>query len=142
MCYLPRHAYNDAPEIATSSRIILQVQIGDLLTEAYVDTNSQYVVCTPDVAEAIGLDPADAIFEDTIRISGVPVTGKIHGIDFYFLADEDKGESLSLRAFAFVVDMDAPLFVDELPSSSIGFTGCLESVCFAIDGGRRLFYFG
>lgn len=134
--------YNDTPETVTSSRIILQVKIGGFLTDAFVDTDSQYVVCTPEVAEAIGLNPADAIFEADTRIGRIPVSGRVHLVEIQFDADQGKGESLSLQAFAFVVDDDALLFVDELPSSSIGFTGCLESVCFAIDGGRRLFYFG
>jgi hypothetical protein len=47
-------AYNDALETALSTRIILQVEIGGLLTEAFVDTDSQYVICTLELAEAIG----------------------------------------------------------------------------------------
>ncbi len=134
--------YNDTPELALSTQVVLQVEIGGLLTEAFVDTDSQYVVLTPDLSDAIGLNPEDAFFDDRIRISGILVNGRVHPVEVHLLADEGKGESLSLQAYAFVVDEDAPIFTNDLPSSSIGFTGCLESVCFAIDGGRRLFYFG
>jgi hypothetical protein len=139
-------AYNEAPEIATSTQVILQVYIGGLLTEAFVDTNSQYVICTPDTAEAIGFNPEEAEFEgeiQEIRIAGHLVRGRVYKVEVQFNADEDKGRSILVNAFAFVIDDedDSLIFVDEIPSS-IGFTGCLESICFAIDGGRRLFYFG
>lgn len=139
--------YNDAPEIAISTQIILQVYIEGLLTEALIDTNSQYVICTRDIAEAIGFNPDQAEFDGKIleiSIAGQSVKGRVHKVQVQFDADQDQGRGLLMSAFAFVVDEEedtSNLFTDEIPSS-IGFTGCLESMCFAIEGNRRLFYFG
>ena len=139
--------YNDDPDLATATQVVLQVYIGGFLTDALVDTNSQYVICTPDIAEAIGFDPDKAEFDgkiQEIRIAGHLVRGRVHKVEVWFEPDEDKGSGIRVNAFAFVVDEEedrSSIFIDEIPSS-IGFTGCLESVCFAVDGNRRLFYFG
>jgi hypothetical protein len=139
--------YNADPELVTSTQIVLQVYIGGLLTEAFVDTNSQYVICTPDTADAIGFDPDKAEFNgeiQEIRVGGELVKGRVYKVEVRFEPDENKGRGVGVNAFAFVVDEEedrSHFFVDEIPSS-IGFTGCLESICFAVDGNRRLFYFG
>lgn len=139
--------YNEAPETATSTQIILQVYIGGVLTEACVDTNSKYVICPPDTAAAIGFNPDEAEFGGKIHeinIGGHLVKGRIHKVQIQFEADEGEGNGLLVSAFAFIVDADeddSGIYVDEIPSS-IGFTGCLESICFAVDGNRRIFYFG
>lgn len=118
-------------------RIMLQVEIEGLLTEAAVDTGAPYFICEPHIAEQLSLDPRSALLEEWIGIRGHRVKGSLYRLNIALLATQ--GDSLDLEVTVFI-----PHLEDEqwgLPSY-IGLVGCLEWVRFAVDPVAGVFYFG
>lgn len=122
-----------------TNRIILQVSIGDVPTQAIVDTGSPFVVCPPSLAPLIGLDPAEALYASEFKVRGITMTGDLHLLDVLFHADA--GEPLMVEATVFVPHDRWKEIWGELPAY-IGLTGCLERMRFAVDPDQDRFYFG
>ena len=129
--------YNRAPGTERSTRIVLQVEIGEQLTTAFLDTGKPSLICPPDFAAIVGLTASNGMAE-TVRIHGKLVNGRIHNVNLTMLADE--GVPLYLNGPVFVpthpLEVDADTF-----RSFLGMAACLESMCFAVDPFTRIFYF-
>ena len=129
--------YNRVPGSERSTRMVLQVELGEQLTTAFVDTGKPCLICPPEFASVIGLTAATGLTE-TVRIHGRLVNGRIHNINLTVLADE--GTPLHMNAPVFVPhyssEVDGDIF-----RSFLGMAGCLESMCFAVDPFMRIFYF-
>lgn len=122
-----------------SSRLLLPVRLEGSHTEAVLDTGAPYVICAPQIADAIGLDAANALENIRLSIRGASVKGGLHLLEMRIPADQ--GSSLALEVTAFVPD---PEFADtwEVLPSFLGLTGCLDRFRFAVDPATDTFYFG
>ncbi len=119
-------------------RIIIEVQIEGVQAQAIVDTGGAYLVCDPQIADLLNLDPADALGTDRLNIRGVSVPGFIRRVFLTLLARE--GQSIVVEVTAFVPHPE-PYLKWDLPSF-MGLTGCLERLRFAVDPVTDSFYFG
>ena len=122
-----------------SSRIQLQIEIEGILTTAVVDTGAPYLICAPSIADMLQLEPAMAIEQLSLRIRGLSIDGNTYRMSVSFRADD--GESLYVDATVFVPDLTEQPDWDNLPSF-IGYMGCLERMCFAVDPTAETFFFG
>ena len=136
------YAYRPASDRETSPRVILPILIEDFQTTGFVDTGGSYILFAPDVAEQIGLRPADALEVSHVLFRRFTLTGAIHRVNLTLLADPDKGDRLTVEATAFVPQL-APdqEWPNELPCV-LGMLGCLERLRFAVDPTDDTFYFG
>jgi hypothetical protein len=130
--------YRPATEQDTTPRIMIGVQIEDFYTEAAVDTGGVYLVCNPETAGFLKLDPDSALSTDKVGIRGSSVPGTLHRVFLTLLAQE--GQSLKLEATAFVPRLQ-PYVLWDLPPI-MGFAYCLERLRFAVDPETDAFYFG
>ena len=121
------------------SRIILQIEIEDVSALAILDTGAPYVVCTPDIAKAIGIQNDPGRENKKLLIRGITIVGQLHRLRLAFIASE--GQSLDVSATVFIPDVTADESWGDLPSF-IGLTGCLERMRFAVDPNEDRFYFG
>jgi hypothetical protein len=133
------YAYGPVSEREQSSRISITIEFEGLRSQAVLDTAAPYVVCAPSIAEAVGLDPANAIEPVHLLFRGIAWRGLLHRVTLDFIAEE--GLSLRVSATAFVPDMTAGESWRDLPSF-IGMGGCLERMRFGVDPGSDTFYFG
>ena len=130
--------YRPATERETVHRIFVPVQIEDIQTEAVVDTGGVYLVCQPEIAALLSLDPASAIRTDELNIRGRKVPGALYRLYLTLLAEEGKSHKLEIIAFVPRLEPNEPW---NLPSF-MGLTGCLEWIRFAVDPITDTFYFG
>jgi len=121
-------------------RITIPLETEENLTEAIVDTGAPYVVCSPNLASLLELNPDNALEKHRLIIRGVVVTGGLHRINLVLMADE--GEGLRLEVTAFVPDKNQGLAEGFLPRSFLGLSHCLEAIRFAVDPLAETFYFG
>ncbi len=118
----------------TTDRILVPVAIEGRMTQAALDTGGVYLVCDPELASQLNLNPADGLGSVPLLIRGNRVLGDLHRVAMMLLATE--GQNLELEVTAFV-----PKEVLPLPSF-MGLTGCLEWIRFAVDPTTQTFYFG
>lgn len=134
-------AHYSAPASGPAARrISLQVELGDQLTTAFVDTGSPLLVCHPDLASLLDFDNAEALEVKEVFYRGKWVEGFIHRAELTLLADE--GNPLYVNASVFIPDPKQDFVDDFFPSSLLGMRNCLESIRFAIDPSNETFYFG
>jgi len=122
----------------TTPRIFVHVQIEHILTETVIDTGAPYLVCDPEIADRLDLDPSSGYKVAPLRIRGHTVDGTLHRLCLTLLAEE--GDSLTLEVSAFVPCLQ-PNQLWDLPYY-MGLLGCLEWVRFAVDPTTNTFYFG
>ncbi|MBO1351228.1 MAG: retroviral-like aspartic protease family protein [Hormoscilla sp. GUM202] len=120
-----------------TNRIFLAVEVAGYPIEAIVDTGAPYVILAPQVARAIGFQPADALERLTMLIRGMRLDGSITRFNMTLVAK--RGENLDLQATVFVPDAEE--LWGDFPSF-IGLSGFLERIRFAIDPLTDTFYFG
>jgi hypothetical protein len=127
-----------ATERERTDRIFVPLQIENVQTEAVVDTGGVYLVCHPEIAELIGLDPRDKIEDTALTIRGNTFRGDTQRLNVVLIASE--GEGLEVEVTAFVPRLQPG---QSWPwPSFMGFHGCLERVRFAVDPVTDTFYFG
>lgn len=132
--------YTMPGENEADQRITIEIEVEGHKVRAVVDTGAPYVVCHPDVANQIGLDPDDAIPTDDMTIRKMSVKGGLHRLNVTLLAEQ--GSGLSLSATAFVPNPEEDYAATLLPRSFLGLISCLESIRFAVDPFNQTFYFG
>jgi hypothetical protein len=135
-----RLAYNRVRGSGLSTRIVLEIDIGDQLTTGFLDTGMPCVVCSPEYSTVVmGLSPADGIREE-VRIRGRLMWGTIHSVNAAFPFDE--GAPLLLGGvIVFVPDNLEEVGEDLRERSFIGMLACLDTMRFAIDPRDTMFYF-
>lgn len=131
-------SYRPATEQDTTPRIMIGVQIESLYTETAVDTGGVYLVCDPEIADLLKLDPSSGMGSNKLCIRGFEVRGTLHRVSLTLLAQE--GRSLELEVTAFVPCLQ-PHQLWSLPPF-MGLAGCLEWLRFAVDPITDTFYFG
>jgi hypothetical protein len=120
-----------------NSKLYVPVKIGDLPTDffALVDTGAPYCIFQAEILDALGYtyDPTCKV---TVKTRFGDIKGSIEIIRLTLLAH--KGDSLEVEsAFLVPETMSA-----SLPCNFIGYVGCLQRFCFAVDPSRNLFHFG
>jgi len=88
-------------------RIQLQVEFEGVLSTAIVDTGAPYAICSPLIAQLIGLEPSAALQEMTIQVRGMQVRGNLYRLTLSFPADE--GETLIVDSTAFMQQVEGYL---------------------------------
>jgi hypothetical protein len=134
------YQYRPATAYETTPRLILEVEIDGIQTEAVVDTGGIYLVCNPRIARLLHLETAEAISGvQSILLRGVLVQGRLYRLTLTILAEE--GEDTTIETTAFVPEPEEAEHWSELPCF-LGLYGCLECARFAVDPRTERFYFG
>lgn len=122
----------------TSLRIHVPVLVEGLQTEAMVDTGGVYLVLDPELATGLGLEPRDALESVRLLMRGSSCEGDLFRLSVAFAGIQD--DAVEVEATAFIPRVAAG---ERWPLGTVlGFAGCLERLCFAVDPGANMFYFG
>lgn len=131
--------YRPATGSDSTERIMIPIEIESFRTSAFIDTASPYVVCSPEVADAIAINSSAAIQEIKYNIRGNKVLGNLHRLSITLLAQE--GENLSIESSVFVPqNIDKEVWANY--PTVLGLKTFLEHLRFAIDPLKNRFYFG
>jgi hypothetical protein len=122
----------------TTNRILVNVKIDGLETQAAVDTGGTWLVCDPEIAEVLELDPDAGCECLPLRIRGEPYRGTLHRLRLTLVAEE--GHDLEWEGTAFVPEPEVFQRWEWL--SFLGFDCCLDRIRFAVDPVTDTFYFG
>jgi hypothetical protein len=133
-------AYSSRKQRGLAVGVLLQVGVNDYPAEVIVDTGAPFLVCTPQLAKAIGIEDAKFIRKDTILFRGLWLDGSLYELTVAFAPDENMGSGAALAVSGFVPANQEGL-EEVLPYSSLGWVSCLEATPFAIDPGRKTFYY-
>ena len=120
----------------TTNRIILQVEVADIVIDAVVDTGAPYVVLAPQIARLAGFNPTFALAKERMLIRGMRLDGSVTRLNVKLLADF--GDNLDVDATVFVPDVEE--YWGSFPSF-IGLSDFLERIRFAVDPATDTFYF-
>lgn len=132
-----KYDYAPVSEYEQTPRIILQVKLEGFRTSAFVDTGGIYLICPPNIANELHLDPGAAIPTQRLLFRGQLLTGNLHRVALTVIAHS--GEEITVEATTFVPEggsgwTDFPCI--------LGMVNCLDRFRFAIDPGNDHFYFG
>jgi len=124
------------PSLDKSPRIRVPVKLGEFQISAVLDTGAPYIVCPPEIAEQMGLTPADALDEVKMKVHDNTFVGYLHRLNVTLIAES--GVNLELDTTVYV-----PQDWGNRPAY-IGLVACLDSIIFAIDPRQEqeFFYFG
>ena len=139
------YRYSEVAGSGDASRILVQIEVDDEPFEAILDTGGGYLLCSPELAEGVAIDPDNALDDLWIRLPGFRMRGTLHRLPITLKSDGGAwGEDYSLEVTAFFPDPNQPVDVDSLPYSYLGMHCCMERFRFAIDPcpGEERFYFG
>lgn len=131
------YVYVPASEREETPRITLDVLIGNLRTSAFVDTGGVYLICSPQIAAALNLDPVDGMPVPALLFRGMPMRGVLHRVPLTILASQ--GDTITFEATAFVPDSSTEW--SNFPCV-LGIYLCLERLRFAVDPQAEIFFFG
>jgi hypothetical protein len=120
--------------------ILLQVGVEEHPTEVILDTGAPYFMCTPQLATIIDIHTKRRLFTETILFRGKWLEGSVYSLKLAIAPDDGMGSGIELKVSGFVPS-DPEGLEEVLPYPSLGWIGCLESTPFAVDPGRRTFYF-
>lgn len=121
-----------------SLRIVVPAKIEGREVQAVIDTGGVYLCCDQETAQGLRprLDPAQGI-PTKLHVAGIgKCPGHLHDLALTLVAEQ--GTGIELEVTAFVPDQDTTW---NLPAM-LGFQGCLERLCFAIDLKTDTFHFG
>jgi hypothetical protein len=134
------YQYRPATSDETTPRLLLEVEIDGIRTEAIVDTGGVYLFCNPTIARLLSLTPAEALSDiQAILFRGVHIHGRLYRLSLTLLADE--GDDVTIQATAFVPEPEEAEHWGDMPCL-LGLHGCLERARFAVDPRTEQFYFG
>jgi hypothetical protein len=133
------YTYRPVTEQETSPRIFLQVSIEGINTAAFLDTGAPFVVCKPEIAEALGIDPASGEPFENFNLRNSYLNGHLHRMNVTLLAEQ--GDPLTVDATVFVPDPMSNQNWGNFPAI-LGMGGLLERIRFAVDPSQDQFFFG
>ena len=106
-----------------------------------VDTGGLYLLCSPELADLLGLSDASLVEKD-VRMK-IPRFGNVKGdlclTTLTLMAEEGSGFELEVTAF---VPKRLPSSGQDYPPAIMGLWQCLEKIRFAVDPNSDTFYFG
>jgi len=132
------YLYHPARELESTPRIILSIRLRNFKTLSFLDTGGVYVLCSPEIAKEIGLQPGNGISTPRLRWSRGLYSGELFRVPLTFLPTV--GTELNIEATVFVPDPGSD-WPEGLPCV-LGMMGCLERLRFAVDPATDTFYFG
>jgi len=134
------YAYRPVTARENAPRVVLSVRLGEIETSAFLDTGGVYLLCSPELARRLGLDPQDGIPTPSVQSGRGRLDGVLYRVGLTFIAAD--GDDLNVEPTVFV-----PLLKpgEEWPEDFpciLGMQGCLERLRFAVDPNDDTFYFG
>src|SRR5262249_10798735 len=119
----------------------IKIKVEGEETDAFLDTGGIYFLCSPELAEKVGIDPTAALESLEIRMTRFTIRGVLHRLGIELLSED--GADYQVEVTAFFPDPDQAVG-ERLPVSYLGMLGCLERFRFAIDPdpAQQRFYFG
>jgi hypothetical protein len=132
------YLFRPATEQEQALRITIDIRIHDFQSPAFVDTGGIYLICPPEVADVLDLQPEAVLFRERILLRGRLLQGSIYRLPLTLIAD--RGNSIMIETTAFVPDSEHLDWAD-FPCI-LGMQGCMERFCFAVDPINETFYFG
>ncbi len=134
------YAYQPATDVEMSPRVVVTITIGDFETSAFVDTGGVFLLCAPEIAEHLGLDPEAGVPVSRLLFRNRFLPGVLHRVPLTLRAEQ--GDSLTIETTASVPRLTSDQeWLDEFPCV-LGMSGCLERVRFAVDPSTDTFFFG
>jgi hypothetical protein len=132
--------YRPATHGEMVKRIIIQIEIEGITTEAALDTGGLFLLCTPTIAKLLNFDPRNALPSPvkSIGLRGATIYGDVFPVNLRLPAD--RGRSLDIEVMAFV-PKESKNDWEDFPCV-LGLHGCLEKLHFAVDPLNSHFYFG
>ena len=131
--------YRPATEQEITPRIFIQVSFQGMETTAFVDTGAPYLICDPEIASTIGLQPENGAPIKNVDVRGSQLNGHLHRLIVTLIAEE--GEDLPVDATVFVPEMKPYQEWSAFPSI-LGLNTFLDRIRFAVDPEQARFYFG
>ncbi len=115
------------------TRLMIPIRLGEITTDAVLDTGGAYLIIDPELAAELNLDPANGIGVSRLSVRGTTFEGTLyrHAVTIPATA----GAALIFEATVFV-----PSHWD-LPSY-LGWHGCLERFRIAVDPVDEILFFG
>jgi len=132
--------YRPATNRENTPRIIVSIIIENIQTLAFVDTGGVYAICSPNIANGLGLNPGDGISTTPIRWRGERYKGFLHPLPMTILAED--GVSHQIEPTFFIPQLAVGQTWDEDLPCVLGMYLCLERLRFAVDPSTDTFYFG
>lgn len=132
-----RYEYRPVTENETTNRLLLQVDVENVLAEAVIDTGAPYSIIAPRVARIAGLYRVDPLERITMLVRGMRLEGGTIRLNMTLPAD--LGEELTVDATAFIPDVEE--YWGEFPSF-ICQNAFLDRIRYAVDSSTDMFYFG
>jgi hypothetical protein len=130
----------DYRQFRTAPRIFIKIDVEGQEVDAFLDTGGVYFLCSPELAEKVGIDPTTAAPQShEITMARVTVRGVLHRLPITLLSDS--GADYPIEVTAFFPDPDQALG-EKLSVSYLGMWCCMERFRFAIDPHQQRFYFG
>jgi predicted aspartyl protease len=134
------YTYCPATDRESTLRIFVTVDLGGVVTSAFVDTGGIYLWCPPQLAIELGLDldegePVGPILSARGRFEGILLR-----IPLTLVAEE--GNSLVIEPTVFVPSLKPGDHLPEDFPCILGMQGCLERLRFAVDPSTDTFHFG
>jgi len=133
------YEYRPAALDDTTPRIMIRVDIEGVVTGAFLDTGSPYMILNPEIAEALHIDIRGGLSQNRLLFRGNWLAGYLHRVNVRFIAEE--GENVTVEATVFIPDLLPGQEYGNFPSV-IGMNACLERLRFAVDPSQDTFYFG
>ena len=133
-------SYAPVTTAETTPKIIVEVRLNDLPTQAFVDTGGVFIFISPEMADVIGLDSQGGLDTPNLKWRGGNLKGKLHQISVTLPAET--GYPVTIEGTAFVPNLSpAETLIEDFPCI-LGMQGCLERLRFAVDPENEMFYFG
>jgi hypothetical protein len=135
-----RYEYRPATSWDNVARILLPVEIEDFPITSMVDTAAPWVVCTPEIADILGLESSEGFqLEESLKWHG-DLTGSLHRLSITIRGE--LGRHISVYPTVFVPDSTSAAAWEGGRRPFVLGMSCLEQIRFAIDPGSDTFYFG
>jgi len=134
------YAYRPVTARESAPRVVLTVRLGEIETSAFLDTGGVYLLCVPELALRLGLDPQDGIPTPPLQLGRGRFDGVLHRVRLTLVAAD--GDDLSIEPTVFVPRLKpGEAWPEDFPCI-LGMQGCLERLRFAVDPNDDTFYFG
>jgi hypothetical protein len=115
------------------TRLLIPIRLGDITTDAVLDTGGAYLILHPELAAEIGLSSDDGLSVERLSIRGNSHEGVLHRYPVTLPATT--GDALTFDATVFVPsEWDLPTYM--------GWHGCLERLRIAVDPAAETLFFG
>ncbi|HEV7589055.1 MAG TPA: retropepsin-like aspartic protease [Longimicrobium sp.] len=115
------------------TRLLIPIRLGEITTDAVLDTGGAYLILHPELAAELGLDRESGLSIERVSVRGNAIDGVLHR--FPVTIPATSGDTLTFEATVFVPShWDLPTYM--------GWHGCLERLRIAVDPTAETLFFG